>query len=269
MKKPTFYSVFIALSFTLFLAPVHVRSQDQQAMYFQLAYMKVKPGKYADYMKIEKEIWKPIHQERIKKGQSTGWFMYEVLYPSGTEAEYDFVIINAVNSWNGIEHMYDGYMEMAKKILTKDQLSFMEKTNETRDMVKVELWAFNDGIFDTQDIAPKYLVTNFMKIRDGNWQEYMDLEINLAKPVHQEDINTGGRAGWAVYGLVLPYSDNRLYDAAAVDFYHTWDQYGNSDTSDIWKKIHPEKGESYIARQIENTRSLVKQDVLYLVDYVD
>ncbi len=273
MKKPTISLFMTGLSRMLmllvFLVSSNVYAQDNGPTYFQLAYMKVKPGKYSDYLKLETEIWKPIHQERIKQGKATGWYLYQVMYPSGTNAEYDYVIVNSGSDWNSIEHMWDGTMDIAKKVLTKDQLLQIDKTEQTRDLVKSELWSFNDGVFAPGDSASKYQVVNYMKIPEGRWEEYMDMEINLARPVHQEDVNTGGRAGWGIYSMILPYSDNRPYDAAAVDFYYSWDDYGRSNTGELWKKIHPHKSEEYISRQIDNSRSLVKQDILYLIDYVD
>ena len=35
----------------------------------EVACMKVEPGKNAEYLALEHDIWKPMHQERIKQGR--------------------------------------------------------------------------------------------------------------------------------------------------------------------------------------------------------
>lgn len=41
--------------------------------YVLLEYMKIEPGKGADYRKVEQEIWMPIHRERIKAKLIVVW----------------------------------------------------------------------------------------------------------------------------------------------------------------------------------------------------
>jgi hypothetical protein len=56
-----------------------VLAQSQQAKppkYLEVDYMKVQPGKHSDYVRVEHEIWKPLHQERIGKGELRSWGLY-------------------------------------------------------------------------------------------------------------------------------------------------------------------------------------------------
>ena len=262
-------AITLLLWLGILLVPFKSGAQNEDKMYYQLAYMKVKPGMYTDYLKLEREIWKPIHQERVKQGKAAGWYMYEILYPSGSGAEYDYVIVNSVKGWKGIETMWDGYMDIAKKVLTKEQMVLMEKTESTRDIVKMELWTSEDGAFDELDSTAMYQVCNYMQIPSGKWEEYMSMEKNLVKPVQQAEIKAGGRAGWGLYGMIFPYSDNAPYQAATVDFYYAWKDIGASNGGDLWEKIHPDMSESYISRQINESRTLVRQEVRVLVDQVD
>ena len=43
--------------------------QAKPPKYLEVDYMKVQPGKDSDYLRVEQQIWKPMHQERIRKGQ--------------------------------------------------------------------------------------------------------------------------------------------------------------------------------------------------------
>ena len=38
---------------------------------YVISYMKAAPGRTQDYQRLEQEIWKPMHQERIRAGQMT------------------------------------------------------------------------------------------------------------------------------------------------------------------------------------------------------
>ena len=40
----------------------------------EIAYMKVPPHGAEEYISMEQEIWKPVHQERIKNGKLLGWY---------------------------------------------------------------------------------------------------------------------------------------------------------------------------------------------------
>ena len=61
--------------------------------YSHYAYMKVKPGMYDDYLKLEK-AWKKIHAANKKAGKLHDWSLVEMLSPSGASNEYDFVCRN-------------------------------------------------------------------------------------------------------------------------------------------------------------------------------
>ena len=91
----------------------------------------------------------------------------------------------------------------------------------------------------------------------------------VVEPVHQKHIDQGGRAGWALYSLSLPYSDDLPYNASAVDFYYSWDQFGKSNPAKLWQEVHPDKSDSYIMDMIYNSRRLARQDVWKLVDMTD
>src|SRR5206468_5092366 len=53
--------------------------------YVEVDYMKVDPAKTTEYLKIEQDLWKPLHQELVKKGQVKSWTLYGVQFPSGTD----------------------------------------------------------------------------------------------------------------------------------------------------------------------------------------
>jgi hypothetical protein len=60
---------------------MQVAAQPKSPKYVEIDYMKVEPGKDSDYVRLEKEIWKPLHQQRIKNGQLRSWAVYGLRFP--------------------------------------------------------------------------------------------------------------------------------------------------------------------------------------------
>jgi len=72
--------------------------QPQRPSVYVVNFMKANPAKVQEYLKLEQETWKPVHQERIRAGQMRSWALYNVQYPYGTSLEYDFVTIDTYAS---------------------------------------------------------------------------------------------------------------------------------------------------------------------------
>ena len=69
-------------------------SPPARTVYVKLDYMKVTPGKEGEYLRLEQQVWKPFHQERVKGKEMLGWRLYAVPYTADTHREYDYVTVN-------------------------------------------------------------------------------------------------------------------------------------------------------------------------------
>ncbi|HLO81222.1 MAG TPA: hypothetical protein VK166_09695 [Chitinophagaceae bacterium] len=246
-----------------------VKAQADKRQYVIIEYIKVKPAMRANFLKLQKEVWKKVEQERIKQGKISCWELYEVLYPTGSSSEYDYVMYHKVTGWNAIEGISEGNDEIFKKTLSKEQLAMIEKPNDSEEMVKKEIWQVEDKIARADYVPPsKYHLANFMNVADGKWDDYMEMEKTLVKPIHEEQARTGGRAGWSLLALREPDGAARAYQASTLDFFDRWADIGSNDLSDFYSQIHPGKSPEYITRQITGTRSLIRQEIRKLVDYV-
>lgn len=65
--------------------------------------MKIDPLKEEDYLKMEHDLWRPVHQERIKQGHMRSWTLYSVRFPSGSKNECDYRTVNVYNSLADME----------------------------------------------------------------------------------------------------------------------------------------------------------------------
>lgn len=234
-------------------------------------YMKVKPGKRQEYVNAETKVWKLIHQERLKQGKITGWWFYEIRYPSGTATEYDFVIVTQVEGWPAVNGFYSGWTD-AFKGLTKEQTAVVDKTESLRDLVRHEAAHLEESVFrpDMSTNPPNYLIVNYMDVPTGRWDEYFEMESRIMKPIFEETMKTSGRQGWALYYKWGPSGDSYPYNAVTVDFYNKWEDIGqDGNFSETLKKVHPHISESFLERKVFETRTLWKNEWWVRVDGID
>ena len=113
--------------------------------YIQVDYMKVQPANEGDYMKVEQEGWKPIHQDRIKQGKLHSWYFFGVDFPSGTEAKYNYVTVNTFDQWSQIENPYADLGTMVQKAHPGTNVDdFFARTSKARELVRSEMWELID-----------------------------------------------------------------------------------------------------------------------------
>ena len=107
--------------------------------YYTIDYMKATPGKETEYVKLEKEVWMPIHRERIKMGVLTDWLLLEKNMPYTSTDAYNY---ETVNFFNDINFLQDSkYAEAIKKAFPNTDVNkSMDATTASRTIVKEELW---------------------------------------------------------------------------------------------------------------------------------
>ena len=104
----------------------------------EVACMKVDPLKNAEYLQLERDIWKPMHQERIKQGRLRSWTVYAVRYPVGTQRECDYRVVNTYNSLVDIDRPLADIVAKVHPNIPMAELG--RRTLSARDLVRGELW---------------------------------------------------------------------------------------------------------------------------------
>ena len=94
MRKHLNLLTVVAFTCLFFHPKLHAQNN---AGYVIVEYMKVKPGMSEKYRECEK-AWKLIHQNRVKAGYITGWELEQVMFPSGADSEYDYLIITILKT---------------------------------------------------------------------------------------------------------------------------------------------------------------------------
>ncbi|KYP14516.1 hypothetical protein [Flavihumibacter sp. CACIAM 22H1] len=107
--------------------------------YVQVDYMKPLPGKRDEYVKMEAQVFYPIHQERIKIGALTDWALYEKFLPFALQSEYDFVTANFFDNPHSI--IDPKYEEAFNNIPNNiDFIRLSGQIDQTRALVRSDIW---------------------------------------------------------------------------------------------------------------------------------
>ena len=111
-----------------------IHNSDQK--YVEVNFMKSLPGKEEEYIRQEKEVYKPIHQEFIKNGNRTAWYFNQLIAPLAENSKYNYVTSNFFNDWDkSYSITVDDYKKIYNKLFPKSNVP-----ESARTMVKTEIW---------------------------------------------------------------------------------------------------------------------------------
>lgn len=113
--------------------------------YLQLDYMKVEQGKDGEYFDAEIDIWKPVHAAFIEAGSRVGWSLWGRVFPTGAGLDYQYVTVNYMSDFSKIG-MADYNDAFNKAHAGKSMDELFERTNNSRILVKSELWEVIDKV---------------------------------------------------------------------------------------------------------------------------
>lgn len=168
-------------------------------------------SKTADYEQIEREIWKPMHQSLVAEGQRNSWSLYRVMY--GDRSRCDYYTVTTFNGEEQLNTEPDYARAFAAVHAGKNMEKAMVRTLASREHVATELWLQ----IDQTELRPhRYAIVNKMYAEDP--VAYERMESRVFKAGHQALIDSGHRAGWAVYTLVSPVGSSIPYNYGTVDF---------------------------------------------------
>ncbi len=183
-------------------------AQGQTPVYVSVDCMKSKsPG----YVQLELDMWKPVHQYLVDSGKRSSWALYEVVY--GDRSRCDYYIVTTYRGEQQLNAYADYAAAFAAVHPDADAAEQTAATLAAREHVATELWVLVD---QTEIQEHRFAVVNKMLATDPVAYERMESEV--FKAGHQVLIDSGDRAGWAVYALVSPIGSSVAYNYGTVDF---------------------------------------------------
>lgn len=227
--------------------------------------MKVKPENNDMYLEIEKDIWKPLHLERIKQGNIVGWFLYKVWF-TGSSDSYNYVTVTLFSNPANLEDSWKN-VDMAKVLPGKDIDKLFRETLESREMVSSSLTNRQASVYPEGGPGDfKFIQIDYMKVEQGKEGDYWNAETNIWKPVHNEFIKAGSRVGWSLWGRVFPSGAGLDYQYATVNYMTDFSKVGAADYNAAFSKAYPGKNMEELFEKTNASRVLVKSELWEVID---
>ena len=238
--------------------------------YIVYTYVKVLPGKNDDYMKLSKAT-KKINLELKKAGKVDDWSLSEVLSPSGSSTQYNFISRSAFIGEAQYASSYeDNYWPANwQSFLTIDELNLFFKREEIRTVIKRETWELLDNVMsDDTTTRGKIVVCNYFSIPEGKTNaDHTKVERDIWKPVHQARVKAGTMKGWLLMDMRLPFGTAYPYSSATIDVYTDMKQYlMQNGMEDTFKKVHPGKDMNALWKQTIEAAKINRGEVREIVD---
>jgi L-rhamnose mutarotase len=117
----------------------------------------------------------------------------------------------------------------------------------------------------------QYVTVSYMKVDPAKENAYVQMERKVWKPMHEQLVKDGKMKSWSLYEVRFPGGDNREYGYLTVETYNSIQDvdgsYGDAAYfASLLKKVHPKKTEYDLMFETLNNRTLVRSEVLKLVD---
>lgn len=102
-------------------------------------FKKVTPGRMGDYIQMERD-YERLRAAQVKAGNMTGWAMYTLLLPGGTEREYDAYTIHTGKSLEQIMTWAQNMNSIANKLDPPFNLSgYAVRGNDLQKIIRSEV----------------------------------------------------------------------------------------------------------------------------------
>ena len=262
------FSSLVSLGSLLLYAPASDAQQASQSSvptrFVVLDYMKVAPGKEDEYVRLEREVWKPFHQERVKNKQMVAWQLYAVPYTADTQRQYDYVTVNVFETLAATDQT--GLEALFRRVHAANATRLLTQTGEARQVARAEVWQLLDQTAPgTASAAPsKYLQVGYMRSKPGG--NYVAVEQELWKPIHQDRVRRGALDRWALFALVVPGGTSYPYDYATTNAVSSLSALVDTYPDDLFRRVHPNIPLADIGNRTTAGRDLTRLELWVLVD---
>ncbi|MEO5997054.1 MAG: hypothetical protein ABIN89_09945, partial [Chitinophagaceae bacterium] len=227
---------------TLFMLNAKAQTNsNNKPVYISFTYLKTAPGKYNDYVNLAKTASKKVQEYQVQQGTQLGWYLYEVLTPTGTQADYNFVGVN-VNT--DLQQLLDPVTSMREVFQKAAQIngqqadSIMQAMGMARSVVKRDIFLERSS---TNESGPptKYAEIDFMTPVQGKNADYAKMEIDKFLPVHKQRMAMGALKGWRLAQKVMPSATDEPYSYVTANFYESIDMMLQGKYPEAIKKAWP------------------------------
>lgn len=267
MKRRTILSLLAILC--LCTLPAQAQQADDY-LYMKVDYFRAAGSQISDYLEVEQEIWKPMHQERFNRGIILSWDFYAVF--AGDQADaYNYIAVNVFDDFDKIDY-YD-LSSIAEQVYPDINISeLMERTRSSRDVVRTEVWKVDKRLFKDGQSSPQgtYATASFFKDLhkgDQSAAELLDFEADIQKErMDQDNLNS-----WGLYSLLYPEGHSTPYTHILINYFDDMIDLLQPSGLSVAREAYPAYDDSSLEAlmyQIDQNRSVSKTEIWKRLDSI-
>jgi len=255
------------------IIPDHVYPQQNsaQSLYLKVDYFKAEGSDISEYLDVELNLWKELHQERYNRGIIKSWDFYQVV-AGAVDSDYNYVAINVFDDFSMIDYFdLESIIQSVYPEMDPDEL--MERTRNSREVIRTEIWEVNGRLMKSGLDSPggDYMTFNYFDARDSSG-EHMALEFDFWGPVHETRLDLNILNSWAMYTLLYPSGDAKKYTYATIDAYDNLADLIEPIDVSLAKAAHPqltdEELDDYLITRTSEARTLYKSELWKRIGFV-
>lgn len=258
---------------TMVLIPLmsqYVHAGEGDPLFVKIDYFKPAPGETGEYVSLERELWKPLHEERYNRGIIKSWNFYQVM-AGEPDVPYQYIAVNVFDDFGMIDY-FDLEDIMQTVYPDKDPGDLMKRTHASREVVRTEIWQINGKIIpeEATGVSGNYLTVNYFDSRGGSG-EHMEMELDFWGRIHETRIEKDILNSWAMYTLLYPGGDARHYTYSTIDYYESLEDMREPVGAGIARIAHDGLSDEEIDNYFRRTgasRTLFKTELWKRLDYV-
>lgn len=263
------WSVSAALPAALLFAGLLTEAQAQtgqvppKSRMVTLDYHKPEPGKTQEYLRMERQLWKPVHQERVDKGKITSWKLYRVSYPNGDKQEYDYVTMTDLANFADLEAPYAG-IDIAAVLGESKFKEMRGMTSAVQKLVRSDTLAIQLSTANWSESANQTLEVHYLKAFPGKAADLLKAQREFYWPMGEERVKSGSQLSWATSVVRYPQALDHPYSHVSFNGYGSLAEMEKPMASELADKWGPKFNEINV--MLGASRSRVKGELWRLVD---
>ncbi len=193
-------------------------SQENDS-YLRLTFIKAKEG--SNYRENLTQKFARLHQQRIEDGIINGWDLWQVVNSRQTPFSHIIVTLTDISK---MDSLYSGVnMQKVFPDMTNSDIETFYKNNITsRNIIGDYIITNVKNISKNNSIPDEFMVINFMKVKEGKFKTFEDMEIDLTT---EAMTNEKFRTGWTLQKRIDKYGTDLYWNYLTIDWYSKYSDY--------------------------------------------
>jgi hypothetical protein len=111
-----------------------------------------------------------------------------------------------------------------------------------------------------------FMLVEFMKVAEGKEAEWIKLERETWKPMHDLRVKSGGIQSWAAISQWMPGDESHGATYATVTTFRGWPDPTATNYETLFKQAHPQGDIDAVMSQTQSARSIVRSEIWQVLD---